>query len=76
MKLTPVQKEVVELLRNANNIIIYIAIPVKMSGHAVANREGQIIKRIQYRTFKSLLENKVIEGRNQNQYFILSPNFK
>ena len=76
MKLTPVQKEVVELLRNANNIIIYIAIPIKMSGHAVSNREGQIIKRIQYRTFKALLENKVIEGRNQNQYFILSPNFK
>ena len=47
-----------------------------MSGHAVSNREGQIIKRIQYRTFKALLENKVIEGRNQNQYFILSPNFK
>lgn len=75
MKLTPVQKEIVDLLRDVNNIIVYIALPVKMSGYAVITRDGTVIKRMQYRTFKSLFENKVIEGRNQSKYFILSPDF-
>lgn len=76
MKLTPVQKEIVELLKVKGNTISYVGVPVKFSGHVISNKEGTIIKRMQYRTFRNLVDKKIIIGQNHNQYFILNPNFK
>lgn len=76
MKLTPVQKEIVNLLKVDGNKIVYIGVPVKLSGYVISTKDGQIIKNIQYRTFKILFEKKIIIGKNQNQYFILNLNIK
>lgn len=76
MTLTSVQKEIVDLLKEEGNKLVYVGTPVKQSGYFIVDKDNWMIKKVQYKTFRILFDKGIILGQNQNQYFILNPNFK